>query len=189
MKVKKRIRGLVFIIILIMIVLNVKAIGRKIYPIKYNDYIKKYSVKYDFNPYVVAAVIKVESNYNKNARSKKDAIGLMQMTPSTAKEVADKMKIEDFTVDMLYDPELNINMGCWYLNDLRREFGENMELILAAYNGGRGNVKKWLKDKGVSKDGENLHYIPFKETDKYVKKVKVNYNVYNYLYGDEYKKQ
>ncbi|MCY6354947.1 lytic transglycosylase domain-containing protein [Clostridium sp. ZS2-4] len=187
MKSKKRIRGLVVIIILIVIIMNAKAIGRKIYPIKYDNYIKKYSVKYNFNPYVIAAVIKTESNFNKDARSKKNAIGLMQMTPSTAKEVSQKMGIKDFEVEMLYDPELNIDMGCWYLNDLREEFGANMELILAAYNGGRGNVKKWLKDEKKSKDGQNLHYIPFEETDKYIKKVKVNYNVYKYLYGDEYR--
>lgn len=184
MKAKKRIRGLVIIIVLIAIVMNIKIIGRKIYPIKYANYIKKYSVEYNFNPYVIAAVIKTESNFDKDARSKKNAIGLMQMTPSTAEEVSKKMGIKDFEVEMLYDPELNISMGCWYLNDLREEFGANMELILAAYNGGRGNVKKWLKDEEKSKDGQNLHYIPFEETDKYIKKVKVNYNIYKYLYSE-----
>lgn len=188
MKAKKRIRELIIIIVLISIVINAKAIGRKIYPIKYDTYIKKYSVEYNFNPYIIAAVIKTESNFNKDARSKKNAIGLMQMTPSTAEEVSRKMGIKDFNAEMLYDPELNIDMGCWYLNDLRKEFGSNMEVILAAYNGGRGNVKKWLKDKEKSKDGQNLHYIPFKETDKYIKKVTVNYNIYKYLYGDEYLK-
>ena len=57
-----------------------------------------------------------------------------------------------------------------------------MDLVLAAYNAGRGNVQKWLKDNRYSSDGETLSYIPFAETDKYVKKVKVNFDVYRFLY-------
>lgn len=183
MRIKKKSKILIIFIILIVVALNAKFIGKKIYPIKYGNYIEKYSQTYDIDPYLVAAIIKVESNYDKDARSNKNAIGLMQMTPATAKEVAEKMKIENFNTTMLYEPEINISMGCWYLNDLKEEFGDNVELILAAYNGGRGNVKKWLKNSEYSKDGENLHYVPFGETDKYIKKVKVNYNIYKRLYN------
>ena len=77
-------------------------------------------------------------------------------------------------------------MGCWYLSDLKKEFNGNMDLVLAAYNGGRGNVEKWLKDSNTSPDGQNLKNIPFKETDKYVKKVNTNYNIYKYLYKNIY---
>lgn len=187
MKPKRKgrlLRTLIVIFIIGGLLFNVKNIGRKIYPLKYQEYIKQYSAEYDIDPYLVASVIKVESNYNKHALSNKNAVGLMQLTPTTAKEVAEKMQIENFTPDMLLDAELNIKMGCWYLHNLKEEFGENTELILAAYNGGRGNVRKWLKNNENSKDGENLHYIPFKETDKYVKKVKVNYNIYKYLYSE-----
>ncbi|MCY6485064.1 lytic transglycosylase domain-containing protein [Clostridium aestuarii] len=181
---RKRKSRFIVIIILALVLINIKLIGRVIYPIKYEEYIYKYSKQYNLNPYVVAAVIKTESKFNKDATSKKNACGLMQITPSTAKEISQKIKIKDFEVDMLYDPELNINMGCWYLSDLRKEFGANMELILAAYNGGRGNVKKWLNSSEHSKDGETLQYIPFKETDKYIKKVQVSYNIYSFLYED-----
>ncbi|EPS47163.1 transglycosylase SLT domain-containing protein [Clostridium botulinum CFSAN002367] len=106
----------------------------------------------------------------------------MQITPETGEWVAEKMGMKDFNIDDLKDPETNIKMGCWYLNNLKEEFDGNMDLVLAAYNGGRGNVQKWLKDSEHSKDGESLHYIPFKETDKYVKKVKAIYNIYRFLY-------
>lgn len=176
-------RYFIILLILIAAVLCVPSVARKMYPLKYSDYIMKYSRKYDLSPYIVAAVIKAESNFDTKAKSPKNAFGLMQITPATAEWAAKEMKLENFNTDMLNDPEFNINMGCWYLNNLKEEFDGNMDLVLAAYNGGRGNVQKWLNDTSHSKDGKNLHYIPFKETDKYVKRVKVNYNIYKFLYG------
>ena len=152
------------------------------FPLNYPEYIVKYSQKYKLDPYLVAAVIKTESNFDEGAKSNKNAYGLMQITPDTAQWAAEKMNINNFKTQMLYNPEFNIRMGCWYLDNLKEEFNNNMEVVLAAYNGGRGNVQKWLKSTEHSADGKNLHYIPFKETDKYVKKVKVNYSIYKYLY-------
>ena len=186
MRVRKKIRFLLFVVILVLLILNGKAIGRVFYPIKYGEQVQKYSKQYNLNPYLVASVIKVESNFEKDAVSTKDARGLMQLTPSTAKWVAEKLDIENFNIDMLYITDINIEMGCWYLNDLRKEFGSDMKVVLAAYNGGRGNVNKWLNSNENSKDGVSLHYIPFKETDQYVKRVEVYYNLYKLLYT-EYK--
>lgn len=164
--------------------MNAKNIGKYFFPLKYPEHITKYSKKYNLDPYLVAAVIKTESNFKEKAKSNKNAYGLMQITPDTAEWSAEKMNVDGFKTEMLYNPEFNIRMGCWYLDNLKEEFDGNMELVLAAYNGGRGNVQKWLKNTNHSADGKNLHYIPFKETDKYVKKVKVNYSVYKYLYGE-----
>lgn len=185
MRKKKKTAIFVILIVLMIFVINLKPIGRMIFPLKYYDYIVKYSKEYNLNPFLVASVIKVESNFEKGAVSVKNARGLMQLTPSTAEWAAEQMKLGEFNVDMLYEPKVNIRMGCWYLNNLKEEFGSDMELVLAAYNGGRGNVKKWLNNYENSKNGVNLHYIPFKETDKYVKKVQVNYNVYKFLYTDD----
>lgn len=179
MKAIKRILGIMFLIILI---INAENIVKKFYPLKYSDNIIKYSQEYNLDPILVAAVIKTESNFDERAKSNKDAYGLMQITPDTAEWAAEKMNVSNFKTEMLYNPEFNIRMGCWYLNNLNEEFGNNAELVLAAYNGGRGNVQKWLKNADHSSDGKSLQYIPFKETDKYVKKVKVNYNIYKYLY-------
>ncbi|KYH34018.1 soluble lytic murein transglycosylase precursor [Clostridium tepidiprofundi DSM 19306] len=167
---------------IILIAVNIKNILRVFYPTEYSSYVIMYAEKYDIDPLLVYAVIKAESNFNPNATSCKNAIGLMQITPSTAKWIAKRMGIHGFNTDKLYDPELNICMGCWYLNDLNKEFNNNIDLVLAAYNGGRGNVNKWLKIKKYSKNGKELTNIPFKETDEYVKKVKVNYNIYKNIY-------
>jgi len=152
-----------------------------LFPYKYKEIVKKYSVTYDLDPLLVLSVIRAESNFKTDAHSFKDAHGLMQVTDSTAKWAAKEMNISYSDSSELLEPEYNIRMGSWYLRNLRDEF-KDMDLVIAAYNGGRGNVKKWLKDEKYSSDGKTLKYIPFKETDKYLKKVKVNYNIYKFLY-------
>ena len=158
---------------------------RMMYPIKYYSYIEKYSAMYDLDKYLVMSVIKAESNFNEKATSVKDARGLMQITPSTGNWIAEQMNLVEFSPDKLYDQEQNIFMGCWYLDNLRKEFDDNYMLILSAYNAGRGNVNKWLQNPEFSKDGKNLDYIPFKETELYIKKINLNYNIYKALYGDK----
>lgn len=184
-KNKKKSMVFILILILLLIGMNFKNIVKTIYPLNYREYIEVYSKEYNLNPLFVAAVIKAESNFQVDAISNKDARGLMQLTPSTAKWAASKLKIDNFNIDSLFNPELNIKIGCWYLNDLSKEFDSDTIAILAAYNGGRGNVNKWLSNKEYSKDGKKLDYIPFKETDQYVKKIEVNYNIYKFLYGED----
>ncbi len=162
-------------------ILNIKAVGRYFFPITYSNYISQYSKMYDQDPYLVAAVIKTESNFNPKAKSNKDAYGLMQITYSTAESSAQSAGIVGFTADKLYDPQYNIQIGCWYLENLNQQF-KNLDLVIAAYNGGRGNVTAWLNNPLYSKDGKTLDYIPFNETEKYLKKVKFYYNVYKWLY-------
>ena len=170
-----------FILIVLLLCITIITV-KKVYPNSYSSGITNYSKQYDVDPILVKAVIKAESNFKPGAKSSKNAYGLMQITPETAKWAGKEMKIANFSLDKLYEPDFNIKMGCWYLSNLNKQFNGNMDLVLAAYNGGPGNVQKWLNDEQHSKDGKNLHYIPFKETDKYVKKVKVNYNIYKFLY-------
>lgn len=179
MKIKKI--GIVILCIVIFFVFFREGILKTIYPLKYKEAIMEYSEEYNLDPYLVMAVIKSESNFNKDVVSHKQAYGLMQLTEPTATWIVGEMKKENFKYSDLFDAETNIQMGCWYLNNLREEFND-VDLVLAAYNAGRGNVNKWLENSEVSKDGVNLHNIPFGETDKYIKKVKVNYNLYKFLY-------
>lgn len=166
-------------------VINFKTILKFAYPIKYEDYVIRHSAKYNIDPYLVISVINTESKFNERALSSKGAYGLMQIMPDTGQWISQYLDIKPFNNDMMYDPEINIKMGCWYLNNLSKEFNGDTELILAAYNGGRGNVNKWLSNGEYSKDGKALHKIPFKETEEYVRKVKFSYNIYKYLYNLE----
>ena len=163
-------------------VFGVKEILYKVtYPVFYKDYIIKYSAEYHIDPHLLMAIINTESRYDKNATSHKGAIGLMQLTESTADWIAESMGNSNFSKDDLYDPETNIRMGAWYINNIRQEFG-SMELILAAYNAGRGNVKKWIGNATIAQDGKDLDNIPYAETEKYVKKVLSNQKIYKLLY-------
>ncbi|AFS78006.1 lytic transglycosylase-like protein [Gottschalkia acidurici 9a] len=158
-------------------------VKKTIYPIKYQDYIKKYSKEYNIDPLFVASIIKVESKFDKDAQSIKNARGLMQIASITGEWAAKEIGIENYNDDLLYDPEVNIRIGCWYIDKLRKQFNNNLQLVVAAYNGGSGNVSKWLKDERYSEDGKMLKKIPFKETDEYVDKVFNSYEKYNEIYG------
>jgi soluble lytic murein transglycosylase len=162
-------------------ILNVGALKQAVMPFRYSGFITEYSEKYGLDPVLVSAVIKTESNFEADAVSSKNAYGLMQITEETAHWAAGKMGLEDFSTDMLTDPETNIMIGCWYMKNLDEEFGST-ELMLAAYNAGRGNVREWLDDPQHSSDGKTLTDIPFPETESYIKKVDLYYKIYKFLY-------
>ena len=172
----KKIGGFIKVIVILLIIAVVLSIGFSFYsntryPLSYSTSIKKYAEEFQVDPYLIAAVISVESSFDKEATSPKDARGLMQIGPSTGEWAAEKLDIENYSSDMLYEPDVNIRIGAWYLNNLSDEFNGNIPVVLAAYNGGSGNVSKWLDDKDYSKDGVNLDNIPFPETRAYVDKV------------------
>ncbi len=157
-------------------------VQRRMFPLKYEGLILQYAREYRLDPYLVCAVIWVESKFNEAATSHKGARGLMQVIPSTGQWAAEKLGIEGYSDDSLYDPAVNIRIGCWYLDRLRNHFQGNMDLALAAYNGGSGNVERWLQDPRYSKDGKGLDNIPFKETRDFVARVWSAYDKYKRLY-------
>lgn len=151
------------------------------YRLQYRDIIAKYSEEYNVDAYLIMSIINTESRFDKDAVSQKGAIGLMQITKPTAEWIAKAMKIKNFNADDLYDPETNIKMGTWYISNLREEFSTT-ELVLAAYNAGRGNVNDWINNATISDDGIDLGNIPYNETVNYVKKVLVDEKIYKMLY-------
>lgn len=154
---------------------------RFFFPLDYIDIINKYAAVYEIEPSLVCAVINAESKFDINAVSEKGASGLMQVMRPTADWAAESADIENYSYDNIFDAELNINIGCWYLRWLMDRFDNNMTLVIAAYNAGGGNVNKWLYDTRYSHDGKELHTIPFNETDQYVKRVNFNKKVYDIL--------
>lgn len=140
-----------------------------------------YSKEYGIDDSLVYSVIKVESKFNKKAISKRNAKGLMQISEITQSWAQEELGLENIDI---FDPETNIKIGCWYLNKLFKEFND-LDLVITAYNGGSGNVSKWLKNDAYSRDGNKLHEIPFEETKNYLEKVKENYRVYKALYREE----
>lgn len=147
----------------------------KFYPI-----IEQYSIQYNVDPLLITSVIKVESNFNPKAKSKKGAIGLMQIMPLTAKEISEKyFNYFDFNEEQLYEPEFNIKTGVCYVRILSDMFNNNINLVLASYNAGLGNVQKWQQENPIIEyDSEEM---PFDETKNYVSKIDKIYNVLKYF--------
>ena len=177
-------RRFTFIIAVVLVALLVFIAVRFVhamYPLRYEELIADYSAEYGVDEYLVMSMINAESRYDKDAVSSQGAKGLMQITEPTAEWIAQKMGDKDFDVEDLYDPETNIRMGIWYIDNLLEAFGDDT-LALAAYNAGRGNVSAWLKDKTLSQDGTSLDKIPFGETESYVKKVLNDIKIYKLLY-------
>jgi len=171
----------IFITLLILLGAGLSYLAIK-YPIGYESIIVRYSNEYNVDPYLVASIINVESKYDTNAISNKEARGLMQISPQTGKWASEVLRIDDYSVDDLFDPEINIKIGTWYLSVLLKEFNGNINLVLAAYNAGSGNVNKWLNNTEYSIDGNSLSNIPFKETEDYLERVKDSYRIYSTVY-------
>ncbi len=185
---KKLIKFLIILIIFLLLyfvlfkILEVdKVVMRKIYPLKYSEYVEKYSKEYDIDPYMVYAIIKAESNFDENAKSASDAVGLMQIMEATAIETANKMDLNVSEED-LFDPELNIRIGLKYFTALLDKYKDNYNLAIIAYNAGIGNVDKWIQDGTIKEDGTDIENVPFKETNNYVRKILRDYEIYKELY-------
>jgi len=161
-------------------------IPRHIYPVRYKEYVIESALAYNVDPHFIFAIIKAESGFNTNAISHKNAVGLMQLTESTAIWGADILKIKRPTLDELKQPRLNIKIGTWYVSKLMKQFNNNIFLVVAAYNAGSGNVFKWMRDGRVSKYVVEPDDIPFKETKNFVKRVDKNYRIYKELYPTIY---
>ena len=157
-------------------------IMKKLYPLKYSEYVEKYAKEYNIDKYMVYAIIKAESNFNENAKSSNDAIGLMQIMETTAIETARKMDLE-VTEEDLFKPDLNINIGLKYFTYLLNQYDNNYPLAIIAYNAGMGNVDAWIKDGTIKDDGSDIENVPFKETNNYVRKILRDYEIYKGLYN------
>ena len=179
---KKMQRRIILFFLLLLAILNFDSIFRFFNPLPYHDTITFYGKVYNVDPALIAAVIKAESNFDSEAVSVRGARGLMQIMPETGLWAADQTGESTFDSELLFDPETNIKLGTWYLSDLGKEFDGSTVLILAAYNGGRGNVKDWLAGKTLINPEASISQIPFPETRYYVKKVLLYYRLYSYLY-------
>lgn len=150
--------------------------------INYQGQINEYSDKYNVDPLLTASIVKVESDFDNDAQSHQGAKGLMQLLDETAKHSAEVIG-EDYYPDKLNDIDYNLKLGVGYYNYLYNYYN-NKELALAAYNGGVGNVDKWIDQGILDKDNPDISKIPFDETRQYVTKVMANYEVYKTFYKD-----
>jgi soluble lytic murein transglycosylase len=140
-------------------------------PLRHDDIIRQQAEEKSLDPALIAAVIYSESHFRDNQRSAAGAIGLMQLTPGTARDIARRSGATNFRLDDLDDPQVNISYGAYQLRYLLERYGGNEPLALAAYNAGEGNVDKWLVDASESDRRFKVREIPFAETRHYVERV------------------
>ena len=155
---KKYIKIFIMLIIILIVVILLfgvvkiqNIILKKIYPLKYQNEVEKYSEEYGLDELLVYSIIKAESNFETNITSSSGACGLMQLMENTAKETAQKIGLEYTTKEILYEPEINIMLGTKYFSELLKYYN-NIYLALAAYNAGLGNVEKWIEEEIIRDD-------------------------------------
>ena len=152
------------------------------YPREYAEYVEVYAEAYGVPEELVYAVIRTESDFDSGAVSPVGAVGLMQLMPSTFEWLTNDMLFEHLESGMLYDPETNVKYGTYCLSYLYDRYGD-WDLAIAAYNGGLGNVDKWLADDRYA-DGEGgLKKIPFRETRQFLARVTDAWEMYERLYA------
>ena len=153
-----------------------------LFPKPYWPDLKKFSSQNALDPYLVASLIRQESEFNPGAVSRANALGLMQLLPKVGSSVARQEKLHHFSSEQLFTPEINLQLGTRYFRQMVDKFG-TFEYALAAYNAGSNRVDDWLGQGKYRDPQEFVESIPFTETREYVQAILRNANVYRQLYG------
>jgi soluble lytic murein transglycosylase len=151
---------------------------RILFPEAYWPQIKQSAAANGLDPYVVASLIRQESEFNPQAVSNKSAYGLMQLLPSVGKSMAKAEGMKHFETSQLLDPNVNIQLGCRYLRQTMDKFGGQPEYVFAAYNAGDARVVDWRSGAGEQGIDEFVESIPFTETRDYVQAILRNEDIY-----------
>lgn len=170
----KLLRGFSLFMCVVSLLAVVLLAGIKVsYPIGYGNIIDSNCKKYDLEKSLVQAIIKVESGYNCMSLSSAQAMGLMQIMPTTAIWIADELNISDFKLEELYNPETNIEFGCFYLNYLFEKF-KNEDKVLFAYNAGEKTLSEFCSPSLPL----DIEKVEIEETKNYISRVQNAKKVY-----------
>jgi len=156
---------------------------RLAFPMPYRQSIETYSRQHSLDPYLVAALIRQESEFNPKALSRSNARGLTQVLPGTGRELSRKLKISRYRTASLYTPDVNLKIGTYYLKALVDQLQGKWEAALASYNAGKSRVNVWLASAEFHEPAEFVESIPFTETRQYVQSVLRNAEMYRRLYA------
>lgn len=154
-----------------------------LFPKPYWMDLKRSSAANGLDPYLVASLIRQESEFNPVAVSRANAVGLMQLLPKTGKLVAKEVKLKRYNASQLFTPAVNMQLGTRYFRGMVDKFGGSFEYALAAYNAGSDRVNEWLAQGKYRDPQEFVESIPFTETREYVQAILRNASVYKQLYG------
>jgi len=154
-----------------------------LFPRPYWDSLRRHADENGLDPYLVSALIRQESEFNPSAVSHSNALGLMQLLPSTGKGEAKQLGLKGYNQDSLFDPNVNIELGTRYFRKMVDHFNGQVEYALAAYNAGDNRVEEWRSSGSYRDIDEFVESIPFTETREYVQAIVRNTEVYKRVYG------
>jgi len=154
-----------------------------LFPMPYQTDLVRNAKLQNIDPYIVAALIRQESEFNPKAISHKNACGLTQIMPATGKQLARNNGVKRFRTSMLFQPSTNLKLGSKYLRTILDQWGGKWEETLASYNAGKTHVDDWVKWNSFQEPAEFVETIPFTETREYVQAVLRNAAIYRRLYG------
>jgi soluble lytic murein transglycosylase len=153
------------------------------YPLPYRESLERYAGSQGLDPFLVAGLIRQESEFNPKVISRSRAHGLMQVMPATGREIARKVGVKRFTNSMLLDPEVSLKFGTHHFKKWLDAEQGRVEVTLAAYNAGKTRADRWIKRHQFREPAEFIETIPFLETREYVQSVLRNADFYRRLYG------
>jgi soluble lytic murein transglycosylase len=154
------------------------------YPLRYSAIVRGHAHNYHLDPALLAAVIYTESKFDPTTRSSKGAVGLMQLLPTTAEGIAERTGGSAFVLSDLDNPEVNVRYGAWYLEHLEQKYAarpNSVDLALAAYNAGQGEVDRWI----ASTPPGGVVQIGYPETRAYIARVRDLQRIYRRAYAGE----
>ncbi|MBI5182498.1 MAG: tetratricopeptide repeat protein [Nitrospirae bacterium] len=154
------------------------------YPQGYWAIVTEYAARYNLDPYLVASIMREESWFDKQAVSRSGARGVMQLMPFTARWVSKQLKYSYTDDESLFEADININFGTWYLSYLKKRLNGNIVLMIAGYNAGPEAVIRWINANGGMDVDEFIESIPYNETKSYVKRVLRSYAEYHRIYNN-----
>ena len=156
---------------------------RLAFPLPYRKQLEDFCRPLSLDPFLVAALIRQESEFNPKAVSRSNARGLTQVMPATGRQLSRKLGIRGYRTSMLFSPDTNLKIGTYYLKALSDQLEGKWEPALASYNAGKSRVLTWLGTGSFHEPAEFVESIPFNETRVYVESVLRNAEVYRRLYG------
>ncbi len=155
------------------------------FPLPYRDELERFAKQNGLDPFLVAALIRQESEFNPKAVSRANARGLTQILPVTGRELSRKLKVKTFATASLFVPAVNLQLGTFYLKTIVDNLGGRWEAALAAYNAGPTRAKAWSSWGEFREPAEFIETVPFSETRNYIQTVLRNADTYRRIYGND----
>lgn len=160
-----------------------EALWRFAFPLPFWKPLMSFAEQRGLDPYLLAGLIRQESEFNPKVVSYANAYGLTQVLPSTGREISRRLKMRRFRANMLFTPEVNLNIGTYYLRNVLDSLQGKYEAALASYNAGKSRVVNWMSWNNFQEPAEFVESIPILQTHDYVQRVLLNADVYRRLYG------